>query len=106
MCYRNAAQLRAMLVANPERTLKEPPADGTPVRQNRRTGLIEAALTPARDRITDAQYERLCAALALVFGTEAMIVFSGVLGLDPQTARHVKSWAIRALVRAATREQT
>ena len=40
-------------------------------------------------------------ALALIFGTESMIVFSDVLGVDEKTARRVKSWAARALVRAA-----
>jgi hypothetical protein len=37
----------------------------------------------------------------MIFGPEAMIVFRDVLRLDEQTARDVKSWAVRALVRAA-----
>ena len=107
MCYRNAAQLRVMLAASLERTTKRANgsgADGIPVRQNRRSPLIEAALAPSRDRFTDATYKRLCAALALIFGTESMIVFEDVLGLDEKTARKVKSWAARALVRAAMDE--
>ena len=102
--YRNEAQLRVMLAASLERKAKGRPGDGVPVRQNRRTPLIEAALAPARDRLTAASYERLRAALALVFGTESMIVFSDVLGADAKTARQVKSWAARALVRAALEE--
>ena len=101
MVYRNEAQLRLMLAASLERTAKGPAADGIPVRQNRRTPLIEAALAPARGRLTEAAYEKLCAALALVFGIESMVVFSDVLGLDAKAARKVKSWAARALVRAA-----
>lgn len=62
------------------------------------------ALAPACHRFRDASYERLCAALALIFGAESMIVFRDVLGVDPDTARAVKSWAMRALVRAALEE--
>jgi hypothetical protein len=40
----------------------------------------------------------------MVFGTESMIVFRDVLGADERTARKVKAWAIRALVRAALEE--
>lgn len=76
-------------------------SDGVPVRQNRRTPLIEAALAPARDRFDDETYARLRAALAIIFGSESMVVFRDVLGLDEKTARDVKSWAVRALVRAA-----
>jgi hypothetical protein len=104
MVYRNEAQLRVMLAASLERKAKGSATDGIPVRQNRRTPLIEAALAPARDRFTDAAYENLCAALALIFGVESMIVFGDVLALDEKTARKVKSWAARALVRAAMDE--
>jgi hypothetical protein len=62
------------------------------------------ALAPARARLTDASYQKLCAALALIFGTESMIVFKDVLGVDEKTARKVKRWAARALVQAALRE--
>jgi AcrR family transcriptional regulator len=105
MCYRNEAQLRLMLAASLGRASSGGAADGgTPVRQNRRTPLIEAALAPARGRFAPAAYEKLCAALALVFGPEAMIVFRDVLAIDEKAARKVKSWAVRALVRAAVEE--
>ena len=107
MCYRNAAQLRLMLAATLQRSASAPP-DATdaavPIRQNRRTPLIEAALAPARDRFTSETYETLRAALALIFGTESMIVFTDVLGLDEPTARRIKSWAAKALVHAAIEE--
>ncbi|HPO93691.1 MAG TPA: helix-turn-helix domain-containing protein [Phycisphaerales bacterium] len=115
-CYRNELQLRLMLAASLERALDvqragsrgggERRADRLPVRQNRRTPLIEAALAPARRRMSRPVYERLCAALALVFGTESMIVFEDVLGLDEKTARRVKSWTVRALVAAALAESS
>jgi AcrR family transcriptional regulator len=96
--YANEAQLRVMLANSVNRD----PADETvPVRQNRRLPMIEAALAPARKRFNDADYKRLCAALSLIFGTEAMIVFRDVLRVDEVTARDVKTWAIRTLVRGA-----
>ncbi|MFC3231224.1 helix-turn-helix domain-containing protein [Marinibaculum pumilum] len=77
---------------------------GMPLRQNRRLPLIEAALAPVRDRLDTATYDRLCQALCLVFGLETMVMFRDVLQVDPDRAREVKSWAIRALVEAALRE--
>ncbi len=71
-------------------------------RQNRRTPLIEAALEPLRDRIAPELFDRLVMALALVIGTEAMLVFKDVLGVDTATARGVRRWTIDALVTAAT----
>lgn len=97
--FKNETQLRLMLAHTTSRALDRN-ASG-PKRQNRRGPLIEAALSPARDRFRDKDYEKLCAALALIFGTESMIVFRDVLDLDEKTARQVKSWAVRALVRAA-----
>lgn len=40
----------------------------------------------------------------MIMGSESMIVFRHVLRLDEATAREVKSWAVRALVRAALEE--
>lgn len=103
MVYQNEAQLRIMLANSIRRDLTD---DSIPARQNRRLPLIEAALAPARHRFPEADYERLCAALALIFGIESMIVFRDVLGIDSDTARTVKSWAVRALVRAALQDST
>lgn len=96
MAFANENALRAMLAH-----AVAPRAEEGPVRQNRRQELIEAALEPARADLDDATYLRLCRALAMVFGTESMIVFRDVLGVDAESARDVKSWAVRALVRAA-----
>lgn len=104
MIYQNEAQLRLMLASSLEQAAKARGKDTTPVRQNRRTPLIEAALAPARDRFDDAIYQKLCAALALVFGTESMLVFRDVVPLDEKAAREAKSWAVQALVRAALKE--
>lgn len=106
MAYDNEVQLRLMLASS----LYQHPTDQTegdvPIRQNRRSALIEAALKPARDRFDDVVYDRLCKALALVFGTESMVVFRDVLPISKGKAREVKSWAVRALVRAAIEESS
>jgi AcrR family transcriptional regulator len=95
--YRNEAQLRIILANSIGRGLEQ----NGPTRQNRRQPLIEAALATTRERFSDEDYHKLCAALALIFGPESMIVFRDVLGMDEHAAREVKSWAVRALVRAA-----
>ena len=104
VCYRNEKQLRVMLAASLERAVRGEGSDGVPLRQNRRSGLIEAALAPVRGKVSKSTYEKLCAALALVFGTESMIVFKDVLGVDEETAKKVKGWAVSALVNAAVEE--
>lgn len=101
LTYRNEAQLR-LLLANS--IARDPGGPALPKRQNRRTALIEAALATSRKRFTEANYRKLCAALALVMGTESMIVCQDVLGIDEKAARKVKSWAVKALVRAALKE--
>jgi AcrR family transcriptional regulator len=96
--YANEAQLRVMLANSVNRN---PADDSVPTRQNRRLPLIEAALEPARKKFSEPDYKRLCAALSLIFGTESLIVFRDVLRVDEATARDVKTWAIRTLVRGA-----
>ena len=103
MTYRNEARLRLMLAHTLQAGAVSQPG-AAPVRQNRRGALIAAALAPARSRFDDTRYENLSAALALVFGTESMIVFRDVMPLSPERARDVKSWVIRALVAAALAE--
>lgn len=102
--FGNEAAIRLMLAAAIARAAARPAKDAVPLRQNRRSQLIDAALAPARDRFTNAGYAQLRAALALIFGSESMVVFRDVLRLDEKTARVVKSWAARALVRAALGE--
>lgn len=102
--YRNEAQLRRMLAHSLGLAGRD--EDAVPIRQNRRTPLITAALAPAKGRLKKAAYARLCAALAVYLGPESMVVFRDVLQLDAAEARKVKSWAVRALVRAALRESS
>lgn len=76
-------------------------SDGAPVRQDRRTPLIEVALEPVRAAIGPSDYLMLKRALALVIGTETMVVFKDVLQLSDADARKTRRWAIRALLDAA-----
>lgn len=101
MILANEAQLRTMLVHSLQRSADGSDSDALPARQNRRTPLIEAALSPARAQFRPAAFKHLTQALALVIGTEAMVVCKDVLQLDDAEARKMKRWAIRALIEAA-----
>jgi AcrR family transcriptional regulator len=98
MIGENEAALRAMLVHSLQRGMD---ADALPVRQNRRTPLIEQALEPARAAMSPADFTRLARALALVIGTESMVVFRDVLAISDAEAAAVRAWMIRSLVAAA-----
>jgi AcrR family transcriptional regulator len=101
MILANEASLRMMLVHSLQRGATGENDGGLPARQNRRTPLIEAALEPARNQFKPAALKTLTMVLALIIGTEAMVVFKDVLRLEDSDARRVKRWAIRALVEAA-----
>ena len=101
MVTANETQLRMMLVHSLQRGIGDRGEDGVPARQNRRSPLIEAALAPARKQFKPAALKHLMHALALVVGTEAMVVCKDVLQLDDAESRKMKRWAIRALVEAA-----
>jgi AcrR family transcriptional regulator len=93
----NENPLRVMLAKSVQRA----DGDDIPLRQNRRSALIEAALAPARDEFSPAGLDALCKALAVIIGTESMVVTSDVLRLDAEQARAVRRFAIEGLVAAA-----
>jgi AcrR family transcriptional regulator len=101
----NEAALRMTLSQSVLRALA--PEDGAvPVRQDRRTPLIEAAIEGADDGVEGAdpaKLDLLAKAAALIVGPEAMVVSWDVLQLDEAEARRVKRWALRALAAAAQR---
>ena len=97
----NEASFRMMLIHSMERRLGREHGEELPIRQNRRTALIEAALEPVQGKYTREAFEMLSRALALIIGTEGMIVVKDVLQLEDEEARKVKRWAIAALVEAA-----
>jgi AcrR family transcriptional regulator len=98
MIRANEPALRAMLI----HSLQQGLAGGDlPLRQNRRTPLIEAALAPGGAAFAPWVRDRLAKALALVIGTESMLAFKDVLRLADDEADSVRRWMIRALVEAA-----
>jgi AcrR family transcriptional regulator len=105
MMVANEAPLRMMLAHSLEQSVRGG-EDGVPARQNRRSPLIDAALEPARDVLDPAALRPLSAVLALLIGTEALVVMKDVLQLEDAEAREVKRWAIRALVEAARKPPT
>lgn len=94
----NEAALRLMIASALERGAR----GDLPVRQDRRTPMLTEALAPARASFKAADYDALIAALSLIVGPEAMIVFRDVLRLDDAEAARVRRWAIRALISAAS----
>lgn len=97
----NEPAFRMMLAHAMERIVRGEAGHGAPVRQNRRTPLIEAALEPARSQLDAKAAKLLSDALAILIGTESMVVTKDVLQLSDAEARKVRRWAIRALVTAA-----
>jgi AcrR family transcriptional regulator len=102
----NEAALRTMLVHSLQRGVRSDQDGDLPARQDRRTPLIRAALEPARSQFKPGDLETLTRALALIIGTEAMVVFKDVLQLNDADTRKVKRWAIRALVEAARKPRS
>ena len=97
MMAANEAPLRALLA----QSLQQGEA-GAPVRQNRRSPLIAAALAPVRRRLRDP--DTLEKALVVLLGIEARVVFSDVLQLTEPDAARIRRWMIRTLVEAALRD--
>lgn len=97
----NEAPLRMMLANALQQVVRGEAQAGLPTRQDRRTPLIQAALAPARSELDPHGLAMLGKALALVIGTESMVVCKDVLQLSPSEARKVRRWAIGALVAAA-----
>ena len=104
MILANEAQLRTMLVHSLQRGIDGNDVDALPARQNRRSPLIEAALSPVRRQFKPTALKHLTHALALVVGTEAMVVCKDVLQLEDAEARKMKRWVIRALIEAARKQ--
>lgn len=99
----NEQALRLMLAQSLQHGVARAAGTDYPVRQNRRTALIEAALEPARAQFSSEALESLTSALAVMIGTESMVAFKDVLQLNDTRAEEVRRWAIRALIEAARR---
>lgn len=69
-----------------------------------RIDLLERALAPVRDRLTEADFGRLTKALSLTFGLEVILVLKDIWKTDVDEMQEVAVWAARSLVRAALAE--
>jgi AcrR family transcriptional regulator len=96
-------EFRLFLRTSVTRALRDAEGTSDPFRGARRTALLAEALAPLAGELTPAEIERLKTALAMLVGTEPMIVLRDVLRLDHDQARESGEWAVRQLVRAARR---
>jgi AcrR family transcriptional regulator len=74
------------------------------VRGNR-IRLLRLALAPLARRIPKRSFDRLVQGLAIVFGTETMVVLKDMFGLEGPQVAQVAEWVARSLVRAAIAEE-
>lgn len=82
----------------------EEPQSGGPRRGYRRVQWIEKALSPAREKLTPKEFERLVSALCVLVGWEPMIALKDTRGLKEKEADDVLAFAVRAVVDAALRD--
>jgi len=101
MIAANEIPLRLMLAQTLRQRATGEAGGELPVRQNRRTPLIEAALEPSKDQFRPADLKMLTKTLAIILGTESMVVLRDVLQLQESEAQKVRLWAIRALLQGA-----
>ncbi len=77
-----------------------------PLRQGRGIGWFEDALSPARDRLSEAAVHRLAVAVRSAVGIEALVWLVDVAGLSRDEAADVMLSSARAIVRAGLSERT
>lgn len=94
-------EFRLFLRTSVTRALRDTNGTPDPFRGARRTALLAEALAPLSNELTADQIEQLKMALAMLVGTEPMIVLRDVLRLEHDQARSIGEWAVRQLVRAA-----
>ena len=80
------------------------PATGPQFRRGHRIDLLEKALAPLREKLSDAQFDRLAKALSLIFGIEVILVLKDIWNVEIDEMQDVATWTARALVRAALAE--
>lgn len=78
--------------------------NGPQFRRGHRIVLLQKALEPVRERLTEAQFGNLAKALSLTFGLEVVLVLKDIWRIDVGEMQDVAVWAARSLVRAALAE--
>jgi AcrR family transcriptional regulator len=69
-----------------------------------RVQLLTDALSPLRDTLSGAEFDRLAQSLSLIFGIEVYTVLKDIWNLQDVRSCAVAKWAASALVRAAIAE--
>ena len=77
---------------------------GPPIHRGGRMAAIRGAIAPLRGRLSEAQFERLAAALGLCAGIESQLALRDVIGLSRRRQDEVLRWIARAVVRQALDE--
>ncbi len=80
--------------------------DEAPMVRGRRIGLLNSAVQPLKDKLTQDGFKRLTQAMSLIFGTEAFVVLKDIWGLDRKRAEDVALWTCHALIQAALKEES
>lgn len=102
--FDDEAQMRMALKVYQEIWLEQGGQVDTPLREGRRMRWLARTLEPARGTLTDKQWRRLQAAVALTGGVEALVVMKDVCRMDEAEAREVLRWAAAALLKAGLSE--
>jgi hypothetical protein len=100
------APFRQQAKAGHERWFANQLADGEPVevRAGRRNRFIRQVVAPLEGRLNEADHERLVAALAVGFGTEAATSLTDVSRLEPEAALEVMLATCRWILDGALAE--
>lgn len=81
--------------------------DAPLLREGRRMRWLDTVLEPARDQLSDADYERLRAALALTMSMDAIVVMRDVCHIENDAELlQVLRWAATAILRAGLQRRT
>ena len=75
-----------------------------PFKRGHRVELLQMAIAPLKNKMTEHKFQRLAKALSLVYGLEVLIVLKDLWGLEFDETAEVATWAATALVRAAVAE--
>ena len=75
--------------------------DEPPFARGHRVDVLQAAIAPLRQTLSDAEFKRLAQALSLSYGLETLLVLQDMWGLGFEEAQEVAQWTASALVRAA-----
>jgi AcrR family transcriptional regulator len=77
---------------------------GPPIQRGGRMAAVRSALAPLREQLSEAQFERLAAAVALCMGIESQLALRDVIGLSRRKQDDVLRWVAQAVIRQALAE--